>query len=63
MQTNIDDLTLGDFVELVKQMRFNQRRFKKSTSKREQIAETLEPIEKKVDEIISLYTQRQQKLF
>lgn len=63
MENDIEQLTLGEFMELVKQMRFNQRRFKKSTSKREQIAETMEPLENKVDELISLYSNKQQKLF
>lgn len=60
---NIEELTLDEFIALVKQMRFNQRRLKLSTSKREQITKTLEPLEKQVDEIIILYSQRQQKLF
>lgn len=63
MENDIEKLTLGEFMELVKQMRFNQRRFKKSTSKREQIAVTMEPLENKVDELISLYSNKQQKLF
>jgi hypothetical protein len=62
-QKDIDELTLPELMELVRQMRFNQRRFKLSTSRRTQILKTLEPLETRVDELISLYYQRQQKLF
>lgn len=63
MEKDIEKLTLDEFIALVKEMRFNQRRFKLSVSKREQITKTLEPLEKQVDEIIILHYQRQQKLF
>jgi hypothetical protein len=62
-QKDIENLTLDELIGLVKQMRFNQRRFKQSTSRREQVLKTLEPLESRVDELIALYYQRQQKLF
>jgi hypothetical protein len=62
-QRDIEDLTLEELFALVKQLRFNQRRFKQSTSRREKILKTLEPLESRVDELIALYYQRQQKLF
>jgi len=58
---NIEDLTVEDLVILIKEMRFNQRRFKR-TGKAE-IQNTLEPLESKIDELVILYFERQQKLF
>lgn len=56
-----DSITLGEFVEMVKQMRHNQRRCKRNPTP-EKLA-TLESWERKVDEIISILTDTQKKLF
>lgn len=58
---DIEALTLEQFISIVKQMRFNQRRFKR-TQKPETL-KTLEPLEQQIDEIITLYFERQQKIF
>lgn len=58
---DVETLTLKDFIILVKEMRFNQRRFRKSS--KEVIKETLEPIETEVDDLIARYLDRQTKLF
>lgn len=61
---NIEDVTVDDLFKVVRELRFNQRRFKKSSAtRREKINKTLEPLENQVDEMVSLYYQRQQKLF
>lgn len=60
---DIEKMTLDEFVSLVKEMRFHQRRYNLSVSKKDQIKETLDPLEKKIDEITTAYFQRQQKLF
>lgn len=55
-----DSITLGEFVEMVKQMRHNQRRCKRNPTP-EKLA-TLESWERKVDEIISILTDTQKKI-
>lgn len=57
----IEDLTLDQFMAMVKEMRFNQRRYR-SRSK-EVIKQTLEPLEIKVDDLVARYFTRQTKLF
>lgn len=54
-------ITLSEFVEMVKQMRHNQRRCKRNPTP-EKLA-TLESWERKVDDIISMLTDTQKKLF
>lgn len=44
-------ITLADFLELVKQMRYNQRRF--ARTKDSHVHKTMKELEAKVDEIIS----------
>ena len=56
-----DPITLSEFVEMVKQMRHNQRRCKRNPTP-EKLA-TLESWERKVDDIISMLTDTQKKLF
>lgn len=57
----IETLTLKEFIILVKSMRFNQRRFRKSS--KQEIKETLEPLETEVDDLVARYLERQTKLF
>ena len=54
-------ITLSEFVEMVKQMQHNQRRCKRNPTP-EKLA-TLESWERKVDDIISMLTDTQKKLF
>lgn len=58
---DIETLTLEDFIILVKSMRFNQKRFRKSS--KQAIRETLEPLEIEVDDLIARFCERQTKLF
>lgn len=58
---DIEKLTLDDLFSLLKQMRFNQRRYNRT--KKPEIFNTLEPLENEVDRLIVLYYERQQKLF
>jgi len=58
---DVETLTLKDFIILVKEMRFNQRRFRKSS--KQAIKETLEPLEIEVDDLVARYLERQSKLF
>lgn len=54
-------ITLIEFVEMVKQMRHNQRRCKRNPTP-EKLA-TLENWERKVDDVISILTDTQKRLF
>lgn len=54
-------ITLEQFVEKVKQMRHNQRRY--CRTHKPEILETLEPLEKEIDDIINKLTDTQLKLF
>lgn len=56
-----EPITLIEFIEMVKQMRHNQRRCKRNPTP-EKLA-TLESWERKVDDIISILTDTQKKLF
>lgn len=58
---DIEKLTLREFMEKVRQLRYNQRRFR--CSKKLDIKQQLEEKEKEVDSLISLFFIRQQKLF
>lgn len=56
-----EPITLIEFIEMVKQMRHNQRRCKRNPTP-EKLA-TLESWERKVDDIISMLTDTQKRLF
>jgi ribosomal protein S3AE len=58
---DIESLTLEEFIILVKTMRFNQRRFRKSS--KQAIREALEPLEIEVDDLIARFVERQTELF
>lgn len=60
-KVNINSVTLEEFIILVKAMRFNQRRFRKSS--KQAIKDTLDPLEEKVDDIIARFVERQTELF
>lgn len=53
--------TFDEFVELVRQMRHNQRRF--SRLKKPEIKATLDKLENEVDAVIAVKTSTQTKLF
>lgn len=56
-----EPITLIEFIEMVKQMRHNQKRCKRNPTL-EKLA-TLESWERKVDDIISMLTDTQKRLF
>ena len=58
---NSDKITLDSFVELVKQMRHNQRRY--ARTHKPEILATLEPLEKEVDAIVAKLTDTQLQLW
>lgn len=60
-QKDIEELTLDEFIKLVKQMRHNQRRYRRN--QKTEVLQTLEPIEKEIDDLIARYFERQIKLF
>lgn len=60
-QKDIEELTLDEFIKLVKQMRHNQRRYRRN--QKTEVLQTLEPIEKEIDDLIARYFERQTKLF
>lgn len=55
------DLEFEKFIELVRQMRHNQRRFNRF--KTPEIKATLEKLENEVDAIVAVKTTKQTKLF
>ena len=57
----IEELTLDEFIALVKQMRFNQRRYRRN--QKPETLKTLEPLEMDVDDLIARYFERQTKIF
>lgn len=58
---DIEELTLDEFIALVKQMRFNQRRYRRT--QKPEILKTLEQIETEIDDLVARYFDRQTKLF
>lgn len=58
---NPEKISLEDFFYIVKEMRFNQRRY--SVTKKPEILEKCRKIEKKVDEFIYSRTNPQLKFF
>lgn len=58
---NLEKITLKEFVELVKQMRHNQRRY--FAQRRPEILETCKRLEHEVDAIVAKLTDKQMKLF
>lgn len=58
---NLEKITLSEFVEMVKQMRHNQRRCKRNPTP-EKLA-TLEKWERDVDAVVAVLTDTQMKLF
>ena len=60
-QKDIEELTLDEFIKLVKQMRHNQRRYRRN--QKTEVLQTLEPMEKEIDDLIARYFERQMKLF
>lgn len=61
-KTDIDTLTLEQLILKVKEMRFQQRRYRRSERKAE-IIKTLEPLENDIDDIVARFVDRQTKLF
>lgn len=61
-KTDIETLTLEQLILKVKEMRFQQRRYRRSERK-EEIIKTLDPLEKDVDDIVARFVDRQTKLF
>ena len=61
IKKEIEDLTLDEFIKLVKQMRHNQRRYRRN--QKTEVLQTLEPIEKEIADLIVRYFERQIKLF
>lgn len=59
--TSISELDINDLLEYVKQMRHSQRRYKRNP--KPEILKTLEYWERKVDNIVSLYSDSQLKLW
>lgn len=58
---NVEKMTLQEFVEKVRQMRYYQRRFR--SSQKLEVKKELDEKEKEIDSIISLFSVNQQKLF
>lgn len=58
---NSEKITIKEFAELVKQMRYNQRRYFRL--RKPDILETCKKLEKQVDDIVSELTDTQMKLF
>lgn len=58
---NSEKITLKEFAELIKEMRFNQRRYFRL--RKPDILETCKKLEKQVDDIVSELTDTQMKLF
>lgn len=58
---NSKEITIKEFAELVKQMRYNQRRY--FAQRRPEILETCKKLEKEVDAIVAKITDTQMKLF
>lgn len=56
-----DIITFELFVDKVKQLRHNQRRFKRLGNP--EILNTLEPLEKEIDDILNILTDTQLKLW
>jgi hypothetical protein len=61
-KTDIETLTLEQLILKVKEMRFQQRRYRRSERK-EEIIKTLDPLEKDIDDIVARFVDRQTKLF
>lgn len=58
---NFEHITKDEFVELVKQMRHNQRRY--CNLRRPEILATCKELERQVDEAIATMTNPQKQLF
>lgn len=61
LKKDIETLTLEDLMILIKKVRFNQRRFRKS--QKGAIKETLLPLEEELDDLVARFFERQTKLF
>lgn len=61
LKKDIETLTLEDLMILIKKVRFNQRRFRKS--QKDAIKETLLPLEEELDDLVARFFERQTKLF
>lgn len=58
---NLGKITINEFAKLVKEMRFNQKRYFRL--RKPDILETCKKLEKQVDDIVSELTDSQMKLF
>lgn len=58
---NLGKITINEFAKLVKEMRFNQKRYFRL--RKPDILETCKKLENQVDDIVSELTDSQMKLF